>query len=287
MRQIFRLVLFLSSMSALACTQQQQTPSQPTQSAPQPGSGPTIEQTIDFINQAFAKRGPLTVDLSDNGGGQNLTMKTTYKAQELKLEAGCSLAYAQTHFDFTSVAGEAADYFVNKNYEVTDHFLLRLDSSDAPEISVTSNSSGTPNVYWIKDNIPFKQLPYETQDQTPTPFPPSKGYSFAGFVRSVSGSTVVAITDYGKLVSIELFPKAEITYSGNATSISPGAFITASDIGPVFKKKEHLSQNIVDADHVAHPFFGPFPTEGEAKRVAKALIHAMVLCHKDTAPSVF
>ena len=84
MRRTCALILLLATNGALPFAQEAQTPTAPQAST----TGPSMEQTIEFINQAFVKEDPFTIRFGSD--------TTTYNKQSVQMEFSCSLIVSST-----------------------------------------------------------------------------------------------------------------------------------------------------------------------------------------------
>jgi hypothetical protein len=242
-----------------------------------PPPGPTMEETVAFINQVFTDRGPIAAESG------------FYKEQGLKLQGGCALEYTQVSILPTD-GKTSGDPTLNRNREKRARFLIHLDSSKVPNFSVKKVADN----YFIVGNIDYKQLSYETNDQKPMPVHFGDDLKFRGSIRSISGETMTVVTEEGKLISVELRNRyryqteVNISYAGTISSLAPDEFVdTDVHFKDTFWSSGRFVQNIKVSDHIDSPTFGPFPSEDAATRAAKAFIHSMVLCHNDSKPSLF
>jgi len=171
------------------------------QTPPPPATGPTMEQTADFINQAFAKEGHIVISSSWVVLGSTVTGRNDYFAQKVVLQQPCTLSFQYSNNYLSGSGGTGVS--------TTAQGLL-LDLADPLTLSVEDDKK------WSPDSWPI--LLAATPKQ-PVPF-------FNG------------------------------TLGGD--------------------------------DWLTQPrIMGYFLDQDTATRVAKAYIHAMVLCRKPTQPSLF
>lgn len=203
-------------------------------------------------------------------------------------------------------AGDTAAPLLNA--EGTSRWVLRLDQSDPTSIAVNPDSDIDPAWYTIKIGKKVVRpgaLEVDTQAKMPSL---DGSFNLTGIVQSVSGSELTIVTDEGAKVSIMLQTIAKVVHpskedaSGNwsaapadVSDISPGdQVIVLRQLDQTMQHKKMVtiddSEQVVltKANAAAARFtLGHFSEKDAALRTAKALIHAMVLCHKDAPPSLF
>lgn len=297
MTRICRLVLFATtSFVWIPVVNAQGAPSQETP-APAVNASPTMEQTIAFINQVISD------DTSE---------KSVWTVAHFELLNTCQLEYSTS----TILA---------LNEEPT-HYQLTLTSSNTPDVSVSSwiFPGGANQITLVKARITFREVPLETNGTEPITIRPehiSPMEAYEGYVKSFDGATITFIStrgiSRGKLLSFTIDKHTEPSRGANysdgtvadlpssLSDIAPGKFISiTTDMNGNKRewKKDHPSIMVADSKqyhltdrHIAPSdakltspnFYIAFKSADDAKRVAKALIHAMVLCHKSAAPSLF
>jgi hypothetical protein len=271
---------------AVAFQLQAQTPASAPPS-PAPVHGPTMEQTIAFINDAMA--------------GKDLFHSTPIS---VIYQDGCSVLM-RAHLVQAAPPND------------TEVVHIKLDQSDPLTVSAAQYGGGGffvtvghlfAEVVWPA--VPSSAIPIDlTGVQTEVSL---------GRIQSVVGSNVVVLSDSGQLFRFQLLPKATIrldkpltlTYEvGAASNLLPGAFIDLWQYEGYDPKKPTKRQGIEQLIKISlldegtipfHylPFIRQIPKypdvtlfasmdQKTAESVAKAWIHAMVLCYKPAKPSLF
>jgi hypothetical protein len=254
---------------------------------------PTMEQTVNFINDAFAKQGTIASNSS--------TVTVTYRAQSVQLENECSLIFTsdvQTNFTESPILNQGS----------TRKYVIHLDGSDPLSVTVKPQNMSTSVLYIAaleKAIVDWRALKPSEQG---SPAPLSATYFIGGIVRSISGSSVTLVTDTGWVQTITLDADAEVSFpsqrqssgefvsaKGNLTDIAAGDHVSVlrASVDPKGKGRPKdfvYSQSVTLSKNSSSPqlvLLGAFTDKDLAERVAKAYIHAMVLCHKSGAPSLF
>ncbi|MBT9330008.1 hypothetical protein [Paracidobacterium acidisoli] len=275
------LCTFIVLASGFTCTFAQQSQAPPAPSAP----GPTMEQTIAFINTGLAQDDAL----------ENKPVRT----RSVELSNGCSLVMTEKR---VAGPGNPAGNMDYPHYP--KRYSLHLDKTDPRSISISS-AGDTPasgasvtisSAIWEELDLPY---------QVTEPLPGS--YQITGVVQSVSESSITIETLFNNLITIPVDP--QVGYSEMAEGAGQGTRITKrrfSELRPSIHPGEGINirrspyeklQSIMKEDSVhllsvneklpRNENFAYFHSKDQAERIAKALIHAMVLCHKDQPPSLF
>jgi hypothetical protein len=258
-----------------------------------PDSGPTMSQTVDFINKALTSR-----------GGDGHTTGLAVISQDFTLENSCSLV-------LRSVDIFTIDAYRN-NSLMSGQFISRrsLSLEHSDPLSVSTAKDGE----WYEITIGKAVIEARYPDSASLPPPvvlPEEFVSF-GKVQSVSDGDLHIATVYGKSVILHLQANPKVSQHTDTVDVPASVSDITQDSeisfaqtkvqdAPGEKKKgafthseqvavTHLEQVIViykkSSQPRPYPFLS-FPDEDTAQRVAKALIHAMVLCNKPETPSLF
>ena len=231
-------------------------------------TGPTMEQTVGFISTALETQG--TVKFRDLVGSHE--EKTT-----IQLKEPCSLSIS----DGTSTKT-----------------MFDLQRSDPRSVHV-SEVRTTPTTYRVTMDraITWRELP-----EHPTPAPSAPKNDVDGIIYSIDLPMISVVPWRSNTLFTYIITKKTLLFS--TTSEGPKV-ISLSDvkIGDVVQMSPGKSndgatelQQLLDSGNINEhsgkqspgiaelfDFFDP----DTAERVSKALIHAMVLCHKAEAPSLF
>lgn len=174
-------------------------------------SGPTMEQTVDFINDAFTQHGHFQVDFDPKWRvitlkilSQQLTRNSIVDQQGVKHDDPCSMTYSARNW----MAARKGDWTPGDPFSYEETQFIALDKLDPRSLRISKDQSPSTPIRWY--------VHLDTED--------NQGYFIAG--------------------------KQD---DAHKTSMTLGEFV---------------DQDI-------------------AERVAKAYIHAIVLCHKPEAPSLF
>lgn len=120
-----------------------------------------------------------------------------------------------------------------------------------------------------------------------------------GIVTSLSGSKLTLVLDERRVADVPLDQETQFSYfpKPNSAGVSIATNSRISDIVPgdyvlvirklLDKRKRKAQQSVqVVTNNYGLPYV-VFTDKDLAERVAKAFIHAIVLCHKDDKPSPF
>jgi hypothetical protein len=248
-----------------------------------------MEQTIAFINESFAKQGDVTAGSIKRSG------------QSAQLEKACSLIATSTLTTPALLWSNALHDTTSVKSVETLRTVLALDRSDPLSVSIESSSDGTIHQVLIKRAVVdgFRALDVAA-DAVAESLP--EEYYINAIVRSVSGSSLMLVTGEGHLVQATLDSNAKFSISVSNGKSGPG---TAGDIAVgdhvgIYRQtwtegKGKKAQTIRDQSVVINKntavkrafSSGIFADKDLADRVAKAFVHAIVLCHKDDKPSPF
>lgn len=281
MRSLYLPVLFLC-FTSVHVTVAQETAS-PTSMLP----GPTMDQTVAFINETLVKEGDFPAPGSTRiyGAYQILAVKE----EAPSLEKPCSLVAGQTiqtvlHLDKTDPLSVSIEQGETVDGVPTYRLVIAravFDWKIAGEENRTADSAQPPFIMQAENN-----------------FQPTRGV-----VRSITPTELTYVPSRGKVVTIRLRPDTKATanpayppflrensYETSATAIAVGDLV---EVYPGIKPNGRVDPNtfiILRTVKSLRPqrYFGPLFRDGDlAKRTAKAYIHAIVLCHADQKPSLF
>lgn len=281
MTRVFGLVLCVAIGFTCISAQHAQTP--PTVQTPA-ASSPTMEQTIAFINTALAQDDTLVTRLT--------------RSRSIELSDSCSLVMTEKR-STDPIPGVDVDY---PHYP--KRYRLHLDKTDPRSISISSAGDdpadgGTiviASAIWEELDLPH---------HVTEPLPGS--YQLIGVVQSVSEWSITIETLFSNLITIPIDPQVEygemadgarestkltkrkfpelrsIIHPGEGINITRSPYrklqgIVKEDSVHVITKNEQLPRQFD---------FAYFHSRDQAERVAKALIHALVLCHKNAPSSLF
>jgi hypothetical protein len=275
------------------------TPHKALSQAVAPAFGPTMEQTVAFINESFQKQGDVTWNSESTLTSTTFIHSMKWSGQSVQLENACSLVETRKgtfrdivrdndsthHTDHDTTSVETSKTVLSMN--LTDPFSVSVEpASDSKYYAIfVKRAVFSFRALDVPSNAVFEALPLE--------------YRINAIVRSVSGSSLTIVTGAGHLVQVTLDSSADISVVGTGGS-SPA---TASDIavGDHLDVSRYMTTEGKKAQNVGHQSVsvtkttsaervmevGYFTDKDLADRVAKALIHAIVLCHKDDKPSLF
>lgn len=282
MERITGSLLFVICGLTSASVQQAQTPV--VRQMPV-ASSPTMQQTIDFINQVVSRR---------DGGGFN--------PLSLKLKDACTVDYLSAHSDG----------------EEPIHLVLSL-ASDVSLVSAyqgTSFVGGSSDFHVVKAKISFVQLPQEGDGTAAIPLSDevARGNGLTGYVKSISGASVTFVSDSGKTkgrlisftinkkdffdgsggarnilrrISLHTYIKISLLDGGKHTVFSVDALQASTEQKGLFGEWSSAFGNDSDYRSYGENYFNfttySLGSEETTQRVAKALIHALVLRHQGQA----
>lgn len=272
----FRALLVTCVLAVLApvgwhqtlCAQQVPAPASAGAAAPGASAGANMAQTIATINDSFAKQGTFISSFSYD-------VQTTYQSQSVQAENECSLVLSNTkQHDFHGLT-----------HAGTERFILHLDRTDALSLSIDPYQTATSTLYLVKFAHTFVEArPLEIRSSAPTDMKADKFY-LEGVVRSVSGSSLALAANDGNLYSISLDSKTLVMGAGQqGLSL---ANVKGGDNVWIFRQKNDHPMVMLFKNPRKTMTVGVFTEEDSAKRVAKALIHAVVLCHSGQPSSSF
>lgn len=295
MRRKFSVVLFLAARTIWACPQQ----GGPASAAPiaLPTQGPTMEETIAFINDAYASVGMRT------SGGEYLHGKVRQSGPlSLQLVKTCSVVLQ----DVARVEPRIGDGFAEFNGLGFSRMLLDLSKTDPLSVSVEESTTTPTRFQVVASNAYFatELAPEVPAGTAPTPAPPAPipFKIWNSWVQATSGTSIVVVTGFGKLTSLPLDSDIKIDkmvdghfYPGSIADIKPGAWIDTERKVTTDKKGKAVGthEEMTNINDVSAPqskkeaHLGSFDDKDQAERGAKAYIHAIVICYKSPAPSLF
>lgn len=291
MKRIHSLVLLASTVFSCVSTVESQSAPSPETPAPVASAttaSPTMEQTIAFINESLSKQGEFEVH------SQNFVK--TFGRQSVRLDQGCLLERSTPY----------KDQFLDSpilNQTGTRRELLHLDLTDARRVSLQAMENGNPVYYEIfleKAVYDFRPLDVQPQAHIPDL---NGDYTVNGIVKAVTSTFLTLITDEAAEVNVPFDMGAEVMrrppYSSEemktdlsdiAAGDSVHIYRTSNEIIVKKKKVDKFDQHIILIKNTGAPqkfSFASFVDKDSAQRVAKALIHAIVLCHKDQPAPLF
>lgn len=242
----------------------------PASVSPSPASaaGPTMEQTIAFINERLAKQG-----------------------ETFQLSNKCDLVHTITHADPDTPG---------KIY--TGRSLFRLDHTDPLSIEVFPYAIDGVTTYTLEaKRAVCLNLPGPTSATVPTVHPPSN-YELVAIVHAVSEKVLTVISSDGQLLDIPLVDGVEVrredvTANGvnmpvtNVSDIAVGDMVSISEeLKMKGSKIKSIDQSILvtkNTEAQKEYAFAVLSDKETAEHLAKAFIHAIVLCHKPEVPALF
>jgi hypothetical protein len=258
----------------------------PTFPAP-PATSPTMEQTLNFMNESLVGQGEFTYDASDY-------LKQTISAQKVQLVGTCGMLVDSKLVQRSSLGlGNAVKTYFLK-------FLVRLDRTDPLSISVVPDSE-MPNTAYdvVAKRTSFTVQPAQTNATVPTVLP-SSNYGISGIVRATSGNTLTVISGDGRLLDITVVNDAFI--SKNQTTLSGVGNIGIGDIvaGDLVNisetietkgsKIKSIQQQVMVTTNTEDPrwlIVARFSEKETAEHMAKAFLHAVILCNKTAKAPLF
>jgi hypothetical protein len=262
MKYLCRIALFCLGILSLQAQAQ----------ATAPAPGPTMDQTIAFINDSFSKRGSFTTDGTDKIS--YLVVK--YNLQSVRQENTCTLAISRTWEQ--NRPGNTDNIGLDPTDGLhRDRWELFLDRTDPLSVTVRASDSSTPPTYFVAINGSAfnRPIPEVPANATPETLPAT--YKVHGFVHSVSGNSLTLISEDGKLLILKNPPN---------DNYAEGDYIevTRKPLGSVFGLVYNLERSSTGQRSLDTAVF---TDKSLADRVAKAFVHAIVLCHKDDKPPPF
>jgi hypothetical protein len=232
----------------------------------QPASSPTMEQTIAFMNQELVARGEISLKPHERTVSQFMT-----------LEDGCSLVdRSEVVYQYpTDAWPDSGKAWMNG--AGSSIAVLRLDRSEPLTVTVGAEDGGYPvfvtGLVTLRDP-PVSVAPVELPKKTSSDVQDAR-------VKSVSPKEVLLIAG-GRIVRVPLDKKTQI-HGG----LAPGDVVYLQWTGQ-FSDFTNLTQyKRVDENRPSRFDLASFRDKDTAERVAKSLIHAIVLCHKPKPPSPF
>jgi hypothetical protein len=250
-------------------------------------TGPSMEQTIAFINDVLAREGEGMVFPNMRLVSRNLV-----------LQKDCSVLSRTTYFQTVPPEDPSAW----RNGEVTGVARLRLDQSDPLTVSI-KKVAGLAEVSIEKGVL---ESEYPTVASSAQPVDLTGSAVLIGKIQSFVAPELVLLSgDTGKLLRFQVGPTARVFFlfdGGSSTGATlndlvPGAvvYLDQKMIPNADGKGHHqLGTHLEHTISIYRPPTKPthvvpftFSDQETAEHVAKALIHAMVLCHRDVAPPLF
>ena len=252
----------------------------------QPAAGPTMEQTITFIQDAFTTQGQFT-----SGG-------TTIDKQTIVLQSGCSPLLSMglsNHSGRTQYVG-----------------ILKLGSSDISSIAVIENGGyevvlkGADYQQQLPDVVLRNTLQYQAGRAVPD------HEWIVGLLESRRADSISIVTGDGirwtapldtrTRALLYVSPSRGVAYNpmsvgdladGDLVRLAPGRVKTRSGEDQ-YKGGHAIEDGALEITLIRKSIkgrqlviVGRFQDKDIAERVAKAYVHAMALCHKDDQPSLF
>ena len=255
----------------------EQTPAKPEGEKQEVSSvvnGPSMEQTVAFINEKYQQQGQLRLDQGGFGWG-------THYDQSVTLEGSCDLVVSESYSLEKTYLGQPDG---SRSTQVS---VLHLDRSQPTSVSVETNTFLPPVHFEVsvgKSSTAYR-VAATTSEAEPRSF---RGGANQGVISSLSSDSFTFKSITGALYVVH--PTEGVTFrrhpdtGGLASEDDPPAQFHEFRVG------DHISTNykVVTLVEPSARFLLPaFKDKEDALRVAKALIHAMVLCHKDAKPSLF
>jgi hypothetical protein len=229
---------------------------------PPPASGsvgPTMEQTIDFISGLLTKQGAIS----------NINM------QQIKLQAPCS-----------------AEILNHRGH--TNRYFLDLSKSDPKSLSVIHYDESS--LYGLSlSRASYRLVPLDN----PAPASGPATHDVSGLVHDISADQIVVASDDDNHLYVFGLSKKTVmttpTENYKLVDISPSEIKVGDRVSVIpsgIKKGVAQAENMVvfPVVYTTDPrVFDAlvFNDPDVAQRAAKALIHAIVLCHKPEGPSLF
>jgi hypothetical protein len=258
-------------------------PAQPVAptSQSQPVPGPSMEQTLSFINDVFTKDGDLRVP-SPTGNMARL-------AQSLQSQGACLTEYRT----ITKILDNGSLFDGDHNKRTIVHF----DGSDPLSVTVLP-VAGTEFFAVVIKKALTDNIALSLQDQAAHAL--AVQYVREGIIRSLSSDNMTFVSDLGEWIAVPLGSVDQVT---DSTGLVASSTLEVGDLVYVIQRSATTVQK---KGHPALASFtnsiaierkptsnlvsfnaGVFKDKDVADHVAKAYIHAMVLCHKPETPSLF
>jgi hypothetical protein len=247
---------------------------------PPPAAGPTMDQTVGFINESLQRQGVFVT--------KDDTFSVNYLAQSTQLVGACSM-------DLYMTINKTGLLYAFKD-QSTFHYNLNLGRSDARSVSVEHYASNPDSYFLTVSRAVAERIPLEN----PVAAPSRVGSDdVGGIVHSIAeGLVTIQTNDDNTLMSYTLTRNTIILghTTGTESSVMAVGDIKVGDV--VFVTPGRTKNGVTEAKTFIsfgnsnsttpsfHRFF-TFTDEDLADRVAKAFIHAMVLCHKPEAAPLF
>ena len=254
------------------------------QSSSAPPSGPTMQQTVDFINETLRAEG----DYPEPGSNRGVGIWQAFRVSEnlVSLDGPCSLAAGS---DLLTV--------------------LHLDKTDPLSVSLlTEKAEDAPTYRLVIERAVFDwKTPAQKTGDAETAVPPytvfGGGYILQrGIVRSITPTEITYVPAPGKFVTLRINQDVRVLdssthppFSGDTqTSVSAFRIGDLAEAQPALSNKGQREKSgpytmtRVAKSIRTQSFWGPlFRDRTLAERTAKAYVHAIVLCRRDEKPSLF
>lgn len=291
----------LLGIPTLAVSARAQAPAEqlPSSGVSAEQSGPSMDETIAFLHDIY-KRQPAVPAYKCQYFSQEI-MKVTVEQR-----AACRLQVTdnefQHNFGDTAIGGISLDHRLFRT-------ILALDSSDPLSVTVKGETGDehTPTPYFQvhvkRSTATTYLLALPVLDNRPVlDLPKADFLDLHGYVVAVSATEVTFVAQDEERYRIPAqMPKVQVFRNGQGSSVNSAQvgdwvkFERSANVksGLIYTTKHSATVNFQAAsEHVLPEQFTdyalpPVADEETANRVAKALIHAMVLCHKDEKPSPF
>lgn len=284
-----KLIIVASILASAASSLHAQTPDPiQTRTAPTSAPGPTMDQTIAFLNETLAKQAGVTYSYSSDAS-------ETIERQTYQLEGVCSVKVSSTIGKRAGPSGINDKHLQEveqkrNNHKGTRQWVLFLDRTDPLTVRVLPEGNPQTAFSVMIAKAVFQNQPIDIVDSTHIEKLPSE-YDEYGVVQTVSGKSLTIVTDNGRLIGFT--PDRKIQLLGDAQTSDPShgdwVNISRATFGS-FPKVVGETLVLEKTSDSEKPFsFAYLTSQDQADRIAKALIHALVLCHKDgdAKPSLF
>ncbi len=266
---VFTLFAFLIAPAVINGQELLATPPPPPSS-----SSPTMEQTVDFLSGLLRKQDIFDVQYFAGGPIRKFSM------QQVSLLAPCTLEVLNR-----------SKFSDKDDVPSTERYKLDLAKSDPKSLHVSPNQVNLPTYEIVVDRASYQRVPLESAKTASAP--PAREVN--GLVSEISGNQIViASSDDNLLYTFVITKKTWITKDEQGISLSEVRLGDEVKAVPQDTKKGQTETKFLivstNNQNTANPHtFVPFIfiDPDVAQRAAKALIHAIVLCHKDEGPSLF
>jgi hypothetical protein len=246
-------------------------------------SGPTMEQTIAFLNGLLTKQGEFELP-----PGMNFTARIML--QQVQLQAPCTLDVHTTRRD-TDDTGHT--------YSSSFRYLLDLEKTDPKSLQVSKQESkqhpGTVAYDVTMDRASWRQVPLENPTDANPPLLTKGTYGIL-LTKQQNNIYVFQTEDTNQRYPFWVTNATGLRVQHGDVTVQGATFNDVHAGDPIFvdvsgqKNGFAIASTLIDfgaSDSLSKFDHLVFNDSDRTERAAKALIHAMVLCHKADEPSLF